>query len=67
MVMDISLIFKIAAIGILVAILNQVLETTGKQEWAMMTTITGLVIVLFMIIKMINQLFSTVKAMFELY
>lgn len=67
MVMDISLIFKIATIGILVAILNQVLEHSDRSDWAMMTTITGLIIVLFMIVKMINQLFTTVRAMFELY
>ena len=67
MIMDVSLIFKIAAIGILVAILNQVLEHSDRSDWAMMTTITGLIIVLFMVIKMINELFSTVRAMFELY
>ncbi|MCG8539763.1 MAG: stage III sporulation protein AC [Clostridia bacterium] len=65
--MDINLIFKIAAIGILVSILNQVLKHSGREEMATMTTITGLIIVLLMVIQLINNLFTTVKAMFEMY
>uniref|UniRef100_UPI0009321BE4 stage III sporulation protein AC n=1 Tax=Paramaledivibacter caminithermalis TaxID=191027 RepID=UPI0009321BE4 len=65
--MDISLIFKIAAIGILVSILNLVLKHSGRDEMAMMTTIAGLIIVLLMIVKLINNLFTTVRAMFEIY
>lgn len=67
MAIDISMIFKIAAIGILVSVLNMVLKHSGREEMAMMTTITGLVIVLFMIINIINNLFTTVKTMFEIY
>lgn len=67
MAVDISLIFKIAAIGILVAILNQVLIHSQKEEMAMMTTIAGLIIVLLMIVKLVNNLFTTVRAMFEIY
>ncbi|WP_432409659.1 stage III sporulation protein AC [Wukongibacter sp. M2B1] len=65
--MDINLIFKIAAIGILVSILNQVLKHSDREEMATMTTITGLIIVLLMVIKLINNLFTTVRAMFEIY
>jgi len=67
MAIDINLIFKIAAIGILVSILNQVLKHSGRDEMATMTTITGLIIVLLMVIKIINNLFTTVRAMFEIY
>lgn len=67
MALDVSMIFKIAAIGILVAVLNQVLIRSGRDEIAMMTTIAGLVIVLFMIINIINNLFTTVRTMFEIY
>lgn len=64
--MDISLLFKIAAIGILVAVLYQVLVRAGREDQAMMTTLAGLVIVLTMVIKEINTLFNTVKTMFNL-
>lgn len=67
MAIDINLIFKIAAIGILVSILNQVLKHSGREEMATMTTITGLIIVLLMVIRIINNLFATVRAMFEIY
>lgn len=67
MAIDINLIFKIAAIGILVSILNQVLKHSGREEMATMTTITGLIIVLLMVVKLINNLFTTVRAMFEIY
>ncbi|MDK2918944.1 MAG: stage sporulation protein [Candidatus Petromonas sp.] len=67
MAIDINMIFKIAAIGILVSVLNMVLKHSGREEMAMMTTIAGLIIVLFMIINIINNLFSTVRTMFEIY
>lgn len=67
MFMDVDLIFKIAAVGILVAVLNQVLKSSGREEQAMMTTLAGLVIVLFMVINLISKLFNTVKTMFQLY
>lgn len=64
--MDISLLFKIAAIGILVAVLYQVLVRAGREDQAMMTTLAGLVIVLTMVIKEISSLFATVRTSFGL-
>ena len=64
--MDVDLIFKIAAIGIIVAVLNQVLIRAGREEQAMMTTLAGLIVVLMMIIKEISNLFETVKTVFHL-
>ncbi|HHW48569.1 MAG TPA: stage III sporulation protein AC [Clostridiaceae bacterium] len=63
--MGIDLIFKIAAIGILVSVLNQVLIRSGREEQAMMTTLAGLVVVLLMVVKEIVSLFNTIKAMFN--
>lgn len=65
--MDVDLIFKIAAIGIIVAVLNQVLIRSGREEQAMMTTLAGLIVVLMMLIVQINTLFETAKAVFGLY
>ena len=64
--MDINLLFKIAAIGILVAVLHQVLVRAGREDQAMMTTLAGLVIVLTMVIKEISTLFTSVRTMFGL-
>ena len=64
--MDVDLIFKIAAIGILVAVLNQVLSRAGRDEQAMMTTLTGLVVVLMMVVQEIADLFDLVKTLFQL-
>ncbi len=64
--MDIDLIFKIAAIGIIVAVLNQVLIRSGREEQAMMTTLAGLIVVLMMIVKEIEVLFRTIKSIFGL-
>jgi stage III sporulation protein AC len=64
--MDINIVFKIAAVGILVAVLNQVLIRAGREEQAMMTTLAGLVVVLFWVIQYISQLFSTVQTLFQL-
>ncbi len=64
--MNIDLLFKIAGVGILVAVLHQVLVKAGRDDQAMMTTLAGLVIVLTMVIKEISTLFSTVKTMFNL-
>lgn len=64
--MDVDLIFKIAAIGILVSVLNQVLIRSGREEQAMMTTLTGLVVVLMMVVQKINELFQLVKTLFGL-
>ena len=65
--MDVDLIFKIAAIGIIVAVLNQVLIRSGREEQAMMTTLAGLIVVLRMIIVQINTLFEPVKSVFGIY
>lgn len=64
--MDVDLIFRIAAIGIIVAVLNQVLSRAGRDEQAMMTTLAGLVVVLMMVVQEIAQLFSMVKTLFSL-
>lgn len=64
--MDINLLFRIAAIGILVAVLHQVLVRAGREDQAMMTTLAGLVIVLTLVIKEISTLFTTVRTMFGL-
>ena len=64
--MDVDLIFKIAAIGIIVAVLNQLLIRSGREEQAMMTTLAGLIVVLMMIITEISTLFDTIKSVFDL-
>lgn len=62
--MDIELIFKIAAIGIIVSILNQVLSRSGREEQATMTTLAGLIVVLVMLAQEISNLFDLVKSLF---
>ena len=64
--MDIDIVFKIAAVGILIAVLNQVLVRAGREEQAMLTTRAGLVVVLFWVIEYISTLFDTVQTMFNL-
>ena len=64
--MNIDFLFKIAAIGILVAVLHQVLVRAGREDQAMMTTLAGLVIVLTLVIKEISTLFDSVRTMFGL-
>lgn len=64
--MEIDLIFKIAAIGIIVSILNQVLSRSGREEQATMTTLTGLVVVLMIVAEKIAELFDLVKVLFGL-
>ena len=63
--MDIDLIFKIAAVGIIVSILNQVLSRSGREEQATMTTLAGLVVVLMMLAEEIAALFELVKRLFD--
>lgn len=63
--MDIELVFKVAAIGIIVSILNQVLTRSGREEQATMTTLTGLVVVLMMVATKISELFELVKSLFH--
>ena len=64
--MDVDLIFKIAAIGILVSVLNQVLSRSGRDEQATMTTLAGLVVVLMMVVQQISGRFELVKNLFGL-
>lgn len=64
--MNVDLIFKIAAIGILVSVLNQVLARSGREEQATMTTLAGLVVVLMMVVQEISALFDLVKNLFGL-
>lgn len=65
--MNIDILFKIAAIGILITVLNQVLIKAGREEIAMMVTLSGIVIVLLMVVKLIDDLFNNVKSIFRLY
>ena len=64
--MDIDLIFKIAAVGILVAVLNILLQRSGREEQALMTTIAGLVVVLVILVQKISELFTMIKTLFGL-
>lgn len=64
--MEIDLIFKIAAIGIIVAVLNQLLIRSGREDQAMMTTLAGLVVVLSILVNQISALFVTIKSLFAL-
>ncbi len=64
--MDIDLLFKIAAIGMIVAVLNQVLTRAGRDDQAMMTALVGLVLVLSMVVQQISSFFTTVKSLFGL-
>ena len=64
--MEIDLVFKISAIGIIVAVLNQLLIRSGREDQAMMTTLAGLVVVLSILVKQISVLFVTIKSLFAL-
>ena len=64
--MDVDLIFRIAAVGIIVAVLNQILVRSGREEQAMMTTLAGLIVVLMMIVYEIRGLFDVIKSVFGL-
>ena len=63
--MDVDLIFKIAAVGSLVAVLNQLLVRSGREEQAMMTTLAGLVVVLMILVQEISDLFNLIKTLFR--
>ena len=63
--MEIDLIFKIAAVGIIVSILNQVLSRSGRDEMATLTTLTGFVVVLMIVVQRISDLFDLVKDLFQ--
>lgn len=64
--MDINFIFKIAAVGIIVAVLNTLLVRSGRDDQAMLTTLAGVVVVLMMLVPQIRELFTTVKYLFDL-
>lgn len=64
--MDVNLIFKIAAVGILVSVISQVLKHSGREEHAFLTSLAGLILVLFWIVPYIYQLFETIKELFML-
>ena len=64
--MDVDLIFKIAAVGILVAVLNQLLVRSGREEQVMMTTLAGLVVVMMILVQEISGLFQLIKTLFDL-
>ena len=64
--MTVSLIFKIAAVGILVAVVGQVLSRAGRDDMAMLTTLAGLIVVLFWVIQYVSDLFETIRTLFEL-
>ena len=63
--MDISIVFRIAAVGVLVAVLNQILLRAGREEQAMLTTLAGLVVVLLWVIQYVSTLFETMETMFR--
>ena len=65
--MDINIIFKIAAVGIITAIVNQLLKKADKDEIATLCTLAGLTIVILMVITMISELFTTIKSLFQLF
>lgn len=65
--MNIDMVFRIAAMGMLLAVLNQVLKQAGREDMATLTTLAGLVIVLLMVINLVNDLFTSVKTIFALY
>lgn len=64
--MDVNFIFKIAAVGIIVAVLNTLLVRSGRDDQAMLTTLAGVIVVLMMLIPKIQDLFGTVKQLFDL-
>lgn len=65
--MDIDIILKVGAIGLIVAVFNQILTRTGREEQAMFVTLAGVIVVMTLIINMLNKLFTEVKAIFNIY
>mgnify|MGYP000992875791 CR=1 FL=1 len=63
---DIDILFKIAGIGIAVAVLNQILTRAGREDQALMVTLAGILIVLFLIVNMISEFFETLRTLFNL-
>ena len=66
MTFGVEILFKIAAIGIAIALLNQILVKAGREEEAMMTTLAGIIIVLAIVIKMVSEFFDTVRVFLEM-
>ena len=64
--MDIEIVFKIAAVGLIIAVLNQVLIRSGREEYTVLTTLAGIVIVLMMVIPYVSELFTYVRSVFDL-
>ncbi len=64
--MDISFLFKIAAIGLIVAVLNQMLSKAGREEYATLTVLTGIIVIIAMLIPQVSTLFSDIKQIFNL-
>lgn len=64
--LDVSLIFKIAGIGVILVVIDKVLKSAGKDEYAVISNLVGIIIILMMVINLINQLFTSVKVMFTL-
>lgn len=65
--MNIDLLFQIAGIGILVAVISQVLKRTGHEDMATLTSVAGLIVVLLIVVNLLSQLFNSVKSIFQLY
>lgn len=65
--MDIDIIFKIAVVGIITAIINQILKMSGKEEFTTLVTLSAVVVVLFNIVSMVSELFTTIKSIFNMY
>lgn len=63
--LDVSLLFKIAAVGILLMVIDKILKSSGKEDIAMITNMAGIIIILLMVLNLINTLFNTVKTMFQ--
>lgn len=64
--LDINLIFKIAGISLLIIVLDKILETTGKEEYAMVVNLAGIIIILMMVLQLVSKLFDEVRTMFSL-
>lgn len=64
--MEINILFKIAAVGLIVAFLNQVLQRSGREEYTMITTLAGLIIVMMILVPQLKELFDYIKSVFEL-
>ena len=64
--MDIAFVFKVAAVGIIVAVLNQILQKSGRDDYAMLTTIAGILVVLVMLLPKMQAMYRTVRAVFDL-